>query len=63
MSKWKLFLDHVTDTEDALQRMVALCHEADVALAASDAADHLVVLAQTMMRRGDQVPVPETATY
>lgn len=60
---WKLFLDQVTDMEDALQRMATECREAgegDAALAALDAAAHLLVLEQVMVRRGDHVPVPAT---
>lgn len=52
MSKWKVFLDYVTDAEDAFQRMLDLAREAgeaDIALAASDAADHLLVLAQVLI--------------
>ncbi|KQO94028.1 hypothetical protein ASF33_14750 [Methylobacterium sp. Leaf92] len=63
---WKLFLDQVTDMEDALVRMVELSREAgehDLVVAASDAADHLLVLASVMVRRGDQVPAPEVTGW
>jgi len=62
VTKQKQFLDAVTDFEDALQRMAILCREAgehDVALAASDAADHLLVLASLTLARGSVVPVPD----